>query len=165
MFGITSNKPKSADSGAFAYLRIVEIKNKKASFQYFLLEEFTAGIVLTGSEIKSIRAGKANIAEAYCKVRNGEVFVINMSISPYGNAGYAQHSERRERKLLLQETEIARMQRKLKDTGITLVPTMLFISQKGWAKLKIALAKGKNFSDKREDTKEKDLKRERDRLL
>lgn len=141
----------------------MEIRNKKASFQYHLMDEFTAGMVLSGSEIKSIRAGKANIAEAYCKFNGDEMFVINMSISPYGNAGYAQHSERRERKLLLQHTELAKIKRKLKDAGITVVPVMLFINEKGWAKLRIALAKGKNHSDKRQDTKEKDLRRERER--
>lgn len=142
----------------------VEIKNRKASFRYFLLDEFEAGMVLTGSEIKSIRAGKANIAEAYCKLRNGELFVINMNISPYGNAGYAQHKERRERKLLLNKTELNKITRKLKDTGITVVPVLVYINDKGWAKMKIALAKGKNYSDKREDLKEKDVKRDLDRL-
>lgn len=142
-----------------------EIKNKKAIFEYFLLEEFVAGMVLTGSEIKSIRAGKANIADAYCKMKDGEVMVINMNISPYSNGGYVNHEERRVRKLLLTQTELARINRKLKDTGITVVPTLLFINEKGWAKLKIALAKGKNHGDKRNDAKEKDLRREMDRGL
>jgi SsrA-binding protein len=124
----------------------VEIKNRKALFQYFILEEFTAGIVLTGSEIKSIRAGKAN-----------------MNIAHYGNAGYAQHEERRVKTLLIQQTEIDRLKRKLKDTGVTIIPMRLFISEKGWAKLDIALAKGKNVGDKRADVKDKDLKREADR--
>jgi SsrA-binding protein len=143
----------------------IEIKNKKAIFEYFLLEEFVAGMVLTGSEIKSIRAGKANIADAYCKMKDGEVMVINMNISPYANGGYVNHEERRVRKLLLTQTELARINRKLKDTGITVVPTLLFINDKGWAKLKIALAKGKNHGDKRNDAKEKDLRREMDRGL
>ncbi len=138
----------------------IEIKNKKAEFKYFLLEEFIAGIVLSGSEIKSIRASKANIGDAYCKMRNGEMFVFNMYIGPYSNAGYSQHKERNERKLLLNKIELRRIDRKLKDAGITVVPTLLFISEKGYAKLKIALAKGKNVGDKRADVKEKDLKRE-----
>jgi SsrA-binding protein len=142
----------------------IEIKNKKAGFEYFLIEEFTAGMLLTGSEIKSIRAGKANIADAYCKMSKGELFVINMNISPYANGGYINHEERRVRKLLLNQTELSRINRKLKDTGITVVPTLLFISEKGWAKLKIALAKGKNHGDKRNDAKEKDMRREIDRL-
>lgn len=141
----------------------IEIQNKKALFRYFLLEEYTAGIVLSGSEIKSIRASKANIGDAYCKMRNGELFVINMYIGPYSNAGYSQHKERNERKLLLNRIELRKIDRKLKDAGITIVPTLMFISDKGFAKLKIALAKGKNVGDKRADTKEKDLRRERER--
>jgi SsrA-binding protein len=139
----------------------VEIKNRKALFQYFILEEFTAGIVLTGSEIKSIRAGKANIAEAYCKLNGNSLIILN--IAHYGNAGYAQHEERRVKTLLIQQTEIDRLKRKLKDTGVTIIPMRLFISEKGWAKLDIALAKGKNVGDKRADVKDKDLKREADR--
>jgi SsrA-binding protein len=141
----------------------IEIKNKKAEYRYFLMEEFTAGIVLSGSEIKSIRASKANIADAYCKMRNGELFVINMYIGPYSNAGYSQHKERNERKLLLNKIELRKIDRKLKDAGITIVPTLMFINEKGFAKLKIALAKGKNIGDKRADVKDKDLRRESER--
>ena len=141
----------------------VEIKNKKASFKYFLLEEFTAGIVLSGSEIKSIRASKANITDAYCKMHKGELFLINMHVGMYSNAGYSQHKERNDRKLLLNKIELRKIDRKLKDTGITVVPTFLFISKSGFAKITIALAKGKNMGDKRADVKEKDLKRESDR--
>jgi SsrA-binding protein len=137
-----------------------EIKNRKASYRYFLLDEFIAGIVLSGSEIKSIRQSKANIADAYCKMRKGELFVLNMYIAPYENAGYIKHKERGERKLLLQKTELRKIDRKLRDTGITIVPVLLFINNKGYAKLKIAIAKGKNVGDKRADTKDKDLKRE-----
>lgn len=140
-----------------------DIRNKKALYRYFLLEEFTAGMVLSGSEIKSIRAGKANIAESYCRFRGQELMVVNMSISPYSNAGYAQHEERRERKLLLHQTELAKIRRKLKDTGMTIVPVRLFISEKGWAKLTIALARGKHAGDKRDDVKQKDLRREAER--
>ncbi|MEZ4800376.1 MAG: SsrA-binding protein SmpB [Flavobacteriales bacterium] len=142
----------------------VEIKNRKANFQYFLLDEFTAGMSLTGSEIKSIRAGKANIAEAYCKMKGGELFVINMNISPYPNAGYVQHKEKRERKLLLSRLELNKINRKLRDTGITIVPLLVFINEKGWAKMKIAIAKGKNHGDKRADLKEKDIKRDMERI-
>ncbi len=141
----------------------VEIKNKKALYRYFLLEEFTAGIVLSGSEIKSIRAMNANIGDAYCKMRNGELFIINMYVGPYSNAGYSQHKERNERKLLLNKIELRKIDRKLRDAGITIVPTLMFINEKGFAKLKIALAKGKNVGDKRSDVKEKDLKREGER--
>lgn len=141
----------------------VEIKNKKAAFRYHLMDEFTAGIVLTGSEIKSIRSLKANIGDAYCKMFNGELFVINMYIGPYSNAGYSPHKERNNRKLLLNKTELRKIDRKLRDTGVTVVPTLLFINEKGWAKLKVAIAKGKNVGDKRESQKEKDLKRESER--
>ncbi len=141
----------------------VEIKNKKAGYQYFLTEEFTAGIVLTGSEIKSIRAMKANIGDAYCKMRDGELFVVNMYIGTYSNAGYSQHKERNERKLLLNKIELRKIDRKLRDAGITIVPTRLFINEKGFAKLDISLAKGKNVGDKRSDTKDKDLRRESER--
>jgi SsrA-binding protein len=142
----------------------VEIKNKKAEYRYFLLEEFVAGMVLMGSEIKSIRAGKANMSDAYCKIQRGEIFLYNLHISPYENAGYVKHEERRIRKLLLTKTELRRFDRKLKDAGITVIPTLLFISDKGHAKVKIALAKGKNVGDKRMDGKLKDLKREADRF-
>ncbi len=106
---------------------------------------------------------KANIGDAYCKMRNGELFIINMYIGPYSNAGYSQHKERNERKLLLNKIELRKIDRKLRDTGITIVPTLMFINEKGFAKLKIALAKGKNVGDKRSDVKEKDLKREGER--
>ncbi len=141
----------------------VEIKNKKASFKYALLDDYTAGIVLSGSEIKSIRASKANLNDAYCKMHSGELFVINMYIGPYANAGYSPHKERNNRKLLLNKLELRKIDRKLRDAGITIVPTLLFINEKGFAKLKISLAKGKNVGDKREDQKEKDLRRESDR--
>ena len=143
----------------------VNIQNKKAHFRYFLTDHFVTGIVLFGPEIKSIRAGKANIAEAYCKMHKGELYIINMNISPYANAGYIKIAERRERKLLLNKTELLKIERKLKDTGTTLVPVRMFINEKGWAKLEIAIARGKNMSDKREDAKTKDLKREMDRGL
>jgi SsrA-binding protein len=145
--------------------QLPEIKNKKAEYRFFVLESFTAGIQLTGSEIKSIRQGKANITEAFCKIRNREIYIINMYIAPYSDAGYSQHKERRERKLLLNKTEILKMDRKLKDTSMTIVPLKLFINEKGWAKMEIALAKGKNYKDKREDVKQKDLRREMDRGL
>jgi SsrA-binding protein len=143
----------------------VSIHNKKASFRYHLLDRFTAGMVLFGPEIKSIRGGKANIAEAYCKLIKGELFIINMNISNYENSGYVKVAERRERKLLLSRIELNKIDRKLKDTGVTIVPVHLFINEKGWAKIEIALAKGKNIGDKRQDAKDKDLKRESDRGL
>lgn len=141
----------------------VEVKNKKALWKFHLLDEYVAGIVLSGSEIKSIRESKANIGDAYCKMINGELFIINMYIGTYNNAGYSQHKERNIRKLLLNKIELKKIDRKLRDAGITVVPTLLFISESGYAKLKISLAKGKNVGDKRLDVKEKDLRRENER--
>ena len=111
----------------------VEIKNKKALYRFFLLDEFTAGMELTGSEIKSIRNGKASIVEGYCKMKKGELYVINMYIAEYENGGYANHKPKRERKLLLNRTELSKLERKLKDQGLTVVPIELFISEKGYA--------------------------------
>lgn len=141
----------------------VEIKNKKALYRFFLLDEFTAGMELTGSEIKSIRNGKASIVEGYCKMKKGELYIINMYIAEYENGGYANHKPKRERKLLLNRTELSKLERKLKDQGLTVVPIELFISDKGFAKLKVALAKGKKMHDKREDLKDKDIARDMDR--
>ncbi|MFM1932232.1 MAG: hypothetical protein RL226_1535 [Bacteroidota bacterium] len=140
-----------------------EIRNKKALFRYFLLDEFVTGMQLTGSEIKSIRNGKASIVEAYCKMRKGELFVVNMYIAEYENGGYANHKPKRDRKLLLNRSELNKLERKTKDQGLTIVPIELFINDKGLAKLKVALAKGKKLHDKREDLKTKDLAREMDR--
>ena len=137
----------------------VEIKNKKANYQYELTERFTAGIQLKGTEIKSIRGGKASIGEAYCKLINKELFVFNMYIAEYENAGYATHEERRQRKLLLDKVELKKITRKMKDVGLTIVPTLVFINENGWAKMNIAIAKGKKMHDKRDDLKKKDIKR------
>ena len=142
-----------------------EIKNKKASFTYFLEDEFTAGIQLNGCEIKSIRNGKASIAEAYCKMEKGEMWVINMHVDNYPNAGYVPQNPRRQRKLLLTKTEIKKLDKKLKNVGITLVPTLLFIAQSGYAKLKFSIAKGKKMHDKRAAIKERDVARDIDRSL
>ncbi|MFT4679584.1 MAG: SsrA-binding protein [Flavobacteriales bacterium] len=142
----------------------VEIKNKKASYQYFLEDSFTAGILLKGSEIKSIRAGKASIQEAYCKIQGNELFMMNMYIAEYQNAGFFDHETRRVKKLLLSRTELNKIIKKSKDVGFTIVPTRLFINEKGWAKLDFALAKGKKLYDKREDIKSKEIKRDLDRL-
>jgi SsrA-binding protein len=141
----------------------VEIKNKKANYQYELTERFTAGIQLKGTEIKSIRGGKASIGEAYCKLINKELFVFNMYIAEYENAGYATHEERRQRKLLLDKVELKKITRKMKDVGLTIVPTLVFINDNGWAKMNIAIAKGKKMHDKRDDLKKKDVKRDIDR--
>lgn len=140
-----------------------EIRNKKARFRYFLEDEFVAGIQLTGTEIKSIRAGKASIVESFCKFKKGELFVVNMFIAEYENGGYANHKPKRDRKLLLNRSELMKLERKLRDQSATIVPLEVFINERGLAKMKVAVAKGKKLHDKREDLKTKDLKREIDR--
>lgn len=142
----------------------IEIKNKKAAFTYFLEDEFTAGIQLNGAEIKSIRNGKASIGESYCRFENGELFVFNMYVAEYSNAEYSMQSTRRQRKLLLQKKELKKLDKKLKNVGITLVPTLLFIAPTGYAKLRFRIAKGKKLHDKRATLKEKDVARDLDRL-
>lgn len=142
----------------------VEIKNKKASYTYFLTDDFVAGMQLVGSEIKSIRHGKASITEAYCRFLNGEFFVFNMYVAEYPNAGYMPHEVRRPRKLLLNKLELKKLEKKLKDNGVTVVPTLLYIGSSGYAKLKISVAKGKKLHDKRETLKDKDQARDLDRL-
>jgi SsrA-binding protein len=143
----------------------VDIKNKKASYTYFLTDEYTAGLVLLGSEIKSIRAGKASITESYCRFEGGELWVINMYVQEYANAGYVAQDARRKRKLLLQRTELKKLEKKLKDVGVTLVPTRLFVAPSGYAKLKFSVAKGKKLHDKRASLKDKDVARDLDRQL
>lgn len=142
----------------------VNIKNKKARFNYELIEEFTAGIQLMGTEIKSIRMGKASIAESFCEVKNGEVFIVNMHINEYDWGTHFNHKIKRDRKLLLHKREIQKLDRKTKESGLTIVPTLLYINDKGYAKLKIYLAKGKKLFDKRHVLKEKDIKRNLDRI-
>ena len=143
----------------------VQIKNKKAAFEYFFIEEFTAGIVLTGTEIKSIRLGKASLVDTYCLVINGELWVKGMSISPYFYGSYNNHVAKRDRKLLLTKREIMRLQSATKQTGYTIVPTLVFIDANGRAKMDIALCKGKKAFDKRQTLKEKEDRREMDRAM
>ena len=143
----------------------INIKNKKAKFEYEFSEKFTAGLQLYGTEIKSIRAGKASIVEGYCYVNNGEVFIKNMYISEYEQGSYNNHEPRRDRKLLLNRNEIDKLVKKKKDVGLTIVPISLFINGKGYAKLDIALAKGKKLHDKRHVLKAKDDKRRMDRAM
>ena len=144
--------------------KTVNIKNKKASFEYFFLDEYTAGMVLTGTEIKSIREAKVSMADAYCIFHRGELFVKNLNISKYDNGTYYNHDPLRERKLLLSRKELRKLESKLTDKGLTIIPTRLFINDRGLAKLDIALAKGKKLYDKRESIKEKDIKRDQERF-
>ena len=143
----------------------VQIKNKKASFEYFFIEEFTAGIVLTGTEIKSIRMGKASLVDTYCTIINGEMWVKGMNVSPYFYGSYNNHEQKRDRKLLLTRREISRLAAATKQTGYTIVPLLVFIDEKGRAKMDIALCKGKKEFDKRQTMKEKEDRREMDRAM
>lgn len=141
----------------------VNIRNKKASFEYFFVDTFTAGIVLTGTEIKSIRMGKASLVDTFCYIHDGEIWVKGMNISPYFYGSYNNHESKRDRKLLLNKREIRNLQEATKQVGFTIVPTLLFIDNHGRAKLDIALAKGKKEFDKRQTLKEKEDRREMDR--
>ena len=143
----------------------VQIKNKKASFEYFFIDTFTAGIVLTGTEIKSIRQGKASLVDCYCDIHNGEVWVKGMNVSPYFYGSWSNVPTRRDRKLLLNKREIRHLEEASKNPGFTIVPTLLFIDGHGRAKLDIAIAKGKKEYDKRQTLREKQDKREMDRAI
>mgnify|MGYP001439125441 FL=1 len=143
----------------------INILNKKARFSYDLLDTYTAGIVLTGTEIKSIRASKASIAESFCEFNDsGELFVINMTVQEYDHGNHFNHRPKAERKLLLNKKELRKLEKEVKNTGLTIIPTKLFINEKGFAKLKIALAKGKKLFDKRETIKDRENKRNIDRI-
>lgn len=141
----------------------IAIKNRQASFEYAFIDKYTAGIVLTGTEIKSLRQGKANITDGFCVFEGDELFVRNVQINEYEKGTHYNHAPKRDRKLLLKRSEMRKLQTKLKDQGLTIVPLLLYISEKGWAKLDIALAKGKKVFDKREDIKKRDIQRETDR--
>ncbi len=139
--------------------------NRKAKYEYAFLDEFTAGLQLKGTEIKSIRNKDVSIAEGYCAFQGDELFVLNMHIAHYEQGTYNNHEPKRPRKLLLTRNELKKLQGKLKDKGLTIIPTRLFISDAGFAKLNIALAKGKKLHDKRDNIKDKDVKREMDRAM
>ncbi|MCX6312219.1 MAG: SsrA-binding protein SmpB [Bacteroidetes bacterium] len=138
----------------------INILNKKASYEYAFLEKFVAGLMLTGTEIKSIRLGKANITDGFCVFDKGELIARNIQISEYEKGTHYNHAPKRDRKLLLTKHELKKLEGNLKDQGLTIIPLRLFINEKGWAKLEIALAKGKKLFDKRDDIKKKDAQRE-----
>lgn len=140
--------------------RNVILKNRKAEFEYHFIHKFEAGLILTGAEVKSVKNAKASISEAYCFVNNEEIFIKGMHISEFKNLGYAKHEPLRDKKLLLNKREIKKIINKLKDEGVTLIPILLFISDRGFIKIEIAIAKGKKLYDKRADLKEKDIKRD-----
>ena len=141
----------------------VQIRNKKASFEYFFVDTFTAGIVLTGTEIKSIRQGKASLVDSFCVIYNGEMWVKGMNISPYFYGSFSNHEAKRDRKLLLTRRELHKLEEATKQVGFTIVPTLVFIDSHGRAKVDIALAKGKKEFDKRQTLREKQDRREMDR--
>lgn len=143
----------------------INIRNKRATFDYELIETFTAGIILTGTEIKSIRLGKASLVDTFCIFERGELWVKNMHITEYFYGSYNNHVARRDRKLLLNRNELRKISRLTKQSGFTIVPTRLFINDKGLAKVNIAIAKGKKEYDKRNSLKEKEDKRDMDRMF
>ena len=143
----------------------VQIRNKKASFEYFFTDTYTAGIVLTGTEIKSIRAGKASLVDSFCVVYKGELWVKGMNISPYFYGSYSNREAKRDRKLLLTKQELRRLADAAAQIGFTIVPTLLFIDEHGRAKVNIAVAKGKKEFDKRQTLREKQDRREMDRMM
>lgn len=141
----------------------IKIKNKRASYQYYLVERFVAGIQLYGTEIKSIREGKVSLADSYCQFEDGELFVKEMHIAEYSMGSYYNHIAKRIRKLLLTRRELKKLENKTREKGFTIIPTLLFINERGLAKLEIALARGKHYYDKRDTIKKKDIQREIDR--
>ncbi len=143
----------------------INIKNRRASFEYEFIERLVAGMQLVGTEIKSIRNGKANLSDSYCQFYNGELFVKNIHISEYEMGTHFNHEAKRDRKLLLNRKELQKFEKKVKESGLTIVPVKLFVNDSGLAKLEIALAKGKKVYDKRESLKQKDAKREIDRMM
>lgn len=142
----------------------VTIKNRRARFEYEILDTYQAGIVLKGTEIKAIREGKASIAESFCEFQDGELFVINMTVQEYSYARNFSHNPKSERKLLLNRSELRKLEKEVKNTGNTIIPLLLYTNDRGLAKLKIALAKGKKQYDKREAIKDRDSKRNLDRI-
>lgn len=142
----------------------INIRNRQAGFEYELLDKYVAGIVLTGTEIKSIREGKVNLQDGYCYMKNGEMFVKGVNITPYAQGTHYNHEATRERKLLLKRSELAKLEGKVEEKGLTIVPLRLFVNDRGFAKLEIAVARGKKLHDKRESIKERDAKRELNRI-
>lgn len=146
------------------FSKTVNIQNRQARFEYEILDKYTAGIVLTGTEIKSIREGKVNLQDGYCYFNKGEVFVKGVNITPYAQGTHYNHEATRERKLLLKKTEIGKLEGKIEEKGLTLIPLRLFINDRGFAKMEIAVGRGKKLHDKRDSMRERDAKRELDRM-
>lgn len=144
-------------------MKTVNIQNKRARFEYTLLNKYVAGLQLSGTEIKSIRNSKANLSDSFCSFKEDELFIVGMHIDEYEFGNYANHQPKRDRKLLLNRQELDKIRKKLKDVGLTIIPLRLFINEKGWAKLEIAVAKGKKLHDKRNTIKDRDIQRDIDR--
>ena len=144
-------------------MKAVNIQNKRAKFEYNLLDKYVAGLQLSGTEIKSIRNSKANLNDSFCSFKGNELFIVGMHINEYEFGNYANHQPKRDRKLLLNRQELDKIRKKLKDVGLTIVPLRLFINDKGCAKIEIAVAKGKKLHDKRNTIKDRDIKRDIDR--
>ncbi|WP_133547493.1 SsrA-binding protein SmpB [Salegentibacter sp. 24] len=142
----------------------INIKNRKARFEYEILDKYVAGIKLAGTEIKAIRQGKASIAESFCEFQNHELFVINMHVEEYSHATHFNHNPKSERKLLLQRRELRKLEKEVKNSGLTIIPLRLFINDRGLAKMQISLAKGKKLYDKRDTIKDRESKRKLDRI-
>jgi SsrA-binding protein len=142
----------------------VKIKNRKARFEYEIIDTYSAGIVLAGTEIKAIREGKASIAESFCEFHNSELFVINMTVQEYSHASHFSHNPKSERKLLLNRSELKKLEKEVKNSGLTIIPLLLFTNDKGLAKIEIALGRGKKDYDKRESMKDRDSKRDLSRI-
>lgn len=142
----------------------INIKNRKATFEYEIIDKFIAGIKLAGTEIKAIRQGKASIAESFCEIKDNELFVINMTVEEYTHATHFNHDPKSARKLLMKRRELNKLHKEVKNSGLTIVPLRLFINERGLAKLQIALARGKKLYDKRETMKDRDSKRRLDRI-
>jgi len=142
----------------------INIRNRQASFEFELLDKYVAGLVLMGTEIKSIREGKVNLQDGYCYFNNGELFVKGINITPYAQGTHYNHEAQRERKLLLKQVELRKLETKVEEKGLTVIPIRLFINDRGFAKLEIALARGKKLHDKRDSIKERDMKRELNKI-
>ena len=143
----------------------MEIINRKARHEYHMLQKYEAGLVLGGTEVKSIRQGKANMSDAWCVFENGELYIKNLHIAEYDHAGYTQHVAKATRKLLLHKSELKKLEKRATEKGLTIIPYRIYFSERGHVKCEIWLAQGKKAFDKRESIKEKDLKREMDRRL
>jgi SsrA-binding protein len=142
----------------------INIRNRQAGFEYELLDKYVAGLMLTGTEIKSIREGKVNLQDGYCYFNDGELFVKGINITPYAQGTHYNHESTRERKLLLKRAELKRLEGKIEEKGLALVPTRLFITERGFAKLEIAVGRGKKLHDKRDSIREREAKRDLNRL-